>query len=209
MEQDVVIADDHQLIVDSLRAIFAGMDAVRVVAVAHNGIETLAAVRHFQPALLTLDVAMPLSGGADIFADVRRWSPETRIAIVTGLTSRRMHLDWRAAGVDGLLLKSSAPETFRQAFAALLRNERYIDPAVDSLVGEETCMARLTLRERQVLNLLAAGNTNSQIAQRLAVSAKTIDNHRTNLMAKLGVHSLAELLAYALREGLLDRHHQE
>ncbi|MGR3502173.1 response regulator [Pseudaestuariivita sp.] len=198
-----VIADDHMMIRQGLREILtsAGLD---VVGEAADGLEAVAQVRKHRPALLTLDIAMPYARGIEIFGEVRRWSPETRVIVFSGMTSTGLLADLDAAGADGIFLKSGALEDFSDAIPRVLAGETVRSQAVEQLVAEAQERKVLTLRERQVLSLIAQGHGNREIADRLGVSPKTVDNHRTNLMRKLDAHSMAELLAYALREGLLD-----
>jgi DNA-binding NarL/FixJ family response regulator len=148
---------------------------------------------------------MPLSRGIEVYGEVRRWSPDTRVAVVTGFSSVRSLADWVAAGVDGVFLKSCPPDEMAQGFRLILGGETYISREVLARLDGQDEAAELSLRERQVLHLIAEGCSNVAIAERLGISAKTVDNHRTRLMAKLGVHSVAQLLAYALKEGLLDQ----
>jgi len=161
-----------------------------------------------RPNLLTLDAGMPLARGMQVYGEVRRWSPETRIAVVTGFTAAGHLSDWIAADVDGLFLKTCPPEEMAHGFSVVLNGGGYVSKATLSILEGADETENLTGRERQILHLIAEGLTNKEIGERLSVSSKTIDNHRTRLMAKLGVHSVAQLLAYALKEGLLDQSRQ-
>ncbi|PWJ20296.1 response regulator [Jannaschia seohaensis] len=200
----VVIADDHALVRTGMKNILAGLDDVVVVGEAENGLEAIALAKEQRPDLLLLDAGMPLSRGMEVFGEVRRWTPETRIAVVTGFNAAGSLSDWIAAGVDGLFLKTCPPEEMATGFALLLQGEGYVSKDVLRRIQNAEAVAELSQRERQVLHLIAEGCSNAAIAERLSISAKTVDNHRTRLMAKLGVHSVGQLLAYALKEGLLD-----
>lgn len=204
-----MIADDHSLVVGALRTLFASMDDVEVVAEAANGLEAVAAVKRHKPTLITLDIAMPLARGTEVLNELKRWSPDTRIAIVTGLTSQSLLSGLVDSDVGGVFLKSCPPDVLEQGLLAILQGHHYIAPEVATLVGtaeDAMALGSLTERERQVLGLVADGHTNGVIAERLFISPKTVDKHRSSLMKKLGVHSVAELLALALREGLLEHH---
>ncbi|MEP3275590.1 MAG: response regulator transcription factor [Stappiaceae bacterium] len=200
----VVIADDHALVRNGLRDILESLDEVEVVGEAENGIEAISLGKHFRPSLMTLDAGMPLCKGMEVYGEIRRWSPDTKIAVVTGFTAVGSLADWIAAGVDGLFLKSCAPEEMKTGFDLILRGGGYVEKQILSLLEETPEDEALTPRERQILHLVAEGNSNAEIAERLSISPKTVDNHRTRLMSKLNVHSVAQLLAHALKEGLLD-----
>ena len=193
---------------NALREILKGLGNVEIVGEAENGLEAISMTRETRPSLLTLDAGMPLSRGMEVFGEVRRWSPETRVAVVTGFTGVGSLADWVAADVDGLFLKTCPPEEMGEGFELILNDGSYVSKAVLQKLRDAPDTYDLTQRERQVLHMIASGNSNAEIAERLSISAKTVDNHRTRMMAKLGVHSVAQLLAYALKEGLLDQSSQ-
>ncbi|TDK45741.1 response regulator [Antarcticimicrobium luteum] len=202
-DQTAVIADDHALIRQGIRQILtsAGLD---VVAEASDGLEAIAMIRSHRPALLTLDIAMPYSRGIEVFGEARRWSPETRIIVFSGMTSTGLLSELAGAGADAIFLKRDELESFSASIPKVMSGQRILGPGVRDLLDSTSSIETLTARERQILNLVAQGLNNRDIGARLGVSAKTVDNHRTNLMRKVNVHSAAELLALALREGLLD-----
>ena len=204
----VVIADDHPLVRNALRDILSEIHGVEIAAEAENGVEAIALVKTQKPTLLTLDSGMPLASGMEVYGEVRRWSPDSRIAVVTGFTAVGQLADWVAAGVDGLFLKTCPPEEIRDGFALLLNGGTYYSKAVIATLEGAPDTPKLSVRERQVLHMIAEGRTNAEIAEQLSISPKTVDNHRTRLMAKLDVHSVAHLIAYALKEGLLDQNAQ-
>ncbi|MEM8918527.1 MAG: response regulator transcription factor [Pseudomonadota bacterium] len=199
-----VIADDHAIVRRSLADILARIGGVDIVAEAENGIETIAIVKEHAPDLLLLDAAMPLARGIQVYGEVRRWSPDTRIIVVTGFTSTTMLADWMAAGVDGLFLKSAQPDEMEQGFAQVLAGGKFVSQEVADKLAAEPEREQLTDREREVLALIAAGHQNVAIGDKLFISPKTVEKHRASLMSKLGVNSVSGLLTYALREGLLD-----
>lgn len=204
----VIIADDHPLVRSALRSVVAGLPNLTVDAEAENGLEAISLAKAHQPRLMTLDSGMPLASGMEVFSEVRRWSPKTAIAVVTGFTARGHLSDWRAATPEGLFLKTDSPDAMRAGLIDVLSGRRHQSAAVRAILSETDAPIDLTQRERQVLHLVADGASNREMAERLGISAKTVDRHRTNLMEKLGVRSVAQLLAYALKEGLLDRHSQ-
>ena len=200
----VLIADDHMIVRNALRQIVSTIPNATVIGEAANGLEAITLCKTLQPSLLTIDSAMPLAKGMEVYGEVRRWSPDTRVCLVTGITARGHLAEWIAAKVDGIAFKTCSTEDMHDCFSLLLEGGSHFSPAVLSVIEGLAPPADITLRERQVLHLLAEGCTNPEIAERLSISPKTVDNHRTRLMAKLKVHSLAQLLAHALKEGLLD-----
>ena len=202
-DSTVVLADDHMIVRNALREIVASIKGARVVAEASDGLDAITLCKTHAPDFLTLDSVMPLARGMEVYGEVRRWSPATRICLVTGGTARGHLAEWIDAGVDGIAFKSCPEEDIRQCFSQVLQGSTTVTPSVKRVMENLDDRPQITMRERQILHLLAEGNSNAEIAERLSISPKTVDNHRTRLMAKLGVHSIAQLLAYALREGLL------
>ena len=200
-----IVADDHALLRSGIIQILSQLGEISVVGEAADGLEAISLVRQHKPTLLTLDIAMPYAQGIEIYTEVRRWSPETLVVVFTGLTSVRLLSELVTAGVDGLFMKRGDPERLAEGLPLILNGAKIIAPEILQFLEENTPENELTTRERQILSLVASGNSNREIAERLGVSYKTIDNHRTNLMRKLDVHSMAELLSYALREGYLDQ----
>lgn len=177
---------------------------LEVVAEAENGVEAISRVKLHKPDLLLLDVSMPLAGGAEVLHDIRRWSPDTIIVVLTGINAAGLVASLLESGVEGMFSKGTALDELYRKLPVILRGGRYIaDPFLDLMESHES-VARLTERERQTLNMIVAGKSNKEIAQLLSISPKTVDKHRTGLMSKLGVHSVAELISLALREGLID-----
>ncbi|MGP6089810.1 LuxR C-terminal-related transcriptional regulator [Antarctobacter jejuensis] len=203
-----VVADDHAIVRAGLRAALESPGLVEpagisVVAEAADGLSAIAAVRQHRPALLLLDVQMPLAGGLEVLIEARRWSPDTRVVVLSGVTAIGKISELVASGVDGLFSKGEDNEELFGALPGILRGRRHIGTAFAQMLENAPQVQPLSDRERQVLNLIVAGRSNKEIAEILGISAKTVDRHRTNLMQKLDVHSVAQLIAYALREGLI------
>lgn len=204
-----VIADDHAIVRGGLKAALTAPGLVEpqgltVLAEAANGLACIAALRQHRPDLLMLDVQMPMAGGVEVLLEARRWAPETRIVVLTGVSAPGKLAELVSVGVDGLFSKATENDALYAALPLILRGGRVISDHVTALLEEDVGADALTDRERQVLNLVVAGRSNKEMAEILGISAKTVDRHRTNLMQKLGVHSVAQLIAYALREGLID-----
>lgn len=205
----VVIADDHDIVRDGLRDSLAEAGATdetqyEVVAEAGNGLEAIAQVKAHRPDLLFLDVSMPLANGLEVLADLKRWSPATRIVVFTGISSSGLLAGLVESGVDGLFSKGVATANLIAQLPLILAGGRFVAPELADQISRGQVSLGLTDRERQTLNMIIAGKSNREMAELLCISAKTVDKHRTSLMGKLGVHSVAELMALALREGLID-----
>lgn len=198
-----ILADDHPMIRQALRQILSDLE-ISVVAEAGDGLQAIAMVRAMQPDLLILDVAMPHARGIEVFAEARRWSPDTKVLVLSGVTAAGVFEGFVAAGAEGIFLKSGDMSELATAIPAILEGKTVVGQEVTALLEEKETPDSLTLREREVLSMISNGLTNRQIAERLGVSIKTVDNHRTNLMRKVDAHSIADLFAYAMRKGLLD-----
>jgi len=204
-----VIADDHAIVRSGLRTAMETpglieQDGIEVVGEAANGLEAIAAVRRLRPHLLLLDVQMPHAGGIEVLLEARRWSPGTRIVVLTGISAPGKLAELVDAGVDGLFSKSTSNDELYAALPKIQRGGRKVSDHVIALLEDAPRISPLTDRERQILNLVVAGRSNKEMAEILGISVKTIDRHRTSMMQKLDVHSVAQLIAVALREGLID-----
>lgn len=204
-----VIADDHAIIREAIRDLLASSAesvnlSYSVVATAENGLEAIAAVRAHRPDLLFLDISMPLASGADIIHDVRHWSPDTRIAVFTGISSAGLLAAVVEAGADGLFSKSHPARDMVAKLPLLLSGGRYVAAEFTELIRRGQQSEALTGRERQVLNMIVAGKSNKEIAGELYISPKTVEKHRASVMNKLEVHSVVQLMARALKDGLID-----
>lgn len=198
-----VIADDHALMRNGIRSLLGAVHGLDIVAEAETGLEAISAIKRTRPRLAVLDIKMPFSNGAEAFIEIRRWSPDTRVVVLTGINTRGLLRELVDAGVHGLFLKHGDPSEMASAIPAILAGRTVIASNVQDLL-RETAGTSLTRRELQVLQAVAGGDTNAAIAEKLNISPKTVDSHRTRLMAKLDVHSTASLVALAMREGLID-----
>jgi DNA-binding NarL/FixJ family response regulator len=198
----VLIADDHELIRRAVRPLLRAIEGVAIVAEADDGFATIALAKTLKPDLLLLDVAMPKAGGLAVIGEVKRWSPATRVAVLTGITGTSVLAQLRDSGAVGLLSKTCTAQELDRGLRRIIAGEEYVSEDLRAAVAAGSPVGSLTMRERQVLTLAAQGSSNAEIAALLNISTKTADNHRTNLMRKLGVHSAAELVALALRENL-------
>ena len=205
----VVVAEDHEIVRSAIRQLLVeaattGRRDFQVIAEAENGLEAIAAVKAHRPDLLLLDLSMPLAGGVEIIHDVRRWHPPIRIIGLTGVTAGGLLASAVEMGVDGLFSKSSSMGLMLEKLPLILDGARFIDPELAELIEQGQQSANLTERERQILNMVVAGKSNKEMAALLNISPKTVDKHRSSMMQKLDVHSVAQLMARALKDGLID-----
>lgn len=177
---------------------------VEVVGIASNGIEAIAMTKALRPDCAVLDLTMPGANGLEVFLEARRWAPHTRFAIVTGNHLPAVFGELVEAGAHGVFMKNEAPAALVAGLIAVAHGETCLSAAVRAALDAAAEREKLTARELEILHGVARGLSNNQMAERFAISAKTIDSHRTSLMRKLGVHSTAALLVKAMRLGLID-----
>ena len=204
-----VIADDHAIIRDALTSSLGDEDAIQgqrieIVETVDNGIDAIVAVRRHRPELLMLDVTMPHAGGTEVLLEARRWSPETRVIIFTGIDARGKIAELVDIGADGVFCKADDMGEVLRAIPRILEGGRIVCSRFTRMLEEAGDLEPLTDRERQVLSQVVTGRTNREIGEALGISIKTVDRHRTSVMGKTGSRNAAELIAYALREGLID-----
>ena len=212
----IVIADDHTLFREGLRALLSAHEDLHVLGEAENGQEALRAVEKHKPDLLLMDLSMPKMGGLDAIKEIKRQEPGTKVLVLTIHGTEEFVLEALHAGVSGYILKDATHEELVLAIRSVLREKRYLSPDISAKVIEGYIDGRkavkssptwdsLTLREREVLKLIAEGRKNKEIAEILFISAKTVAKHRANHMNKLDLHSASALTAYAMERGLLSK----
>jgi len=213
----VLIVDDHALFRAGLRALLSLDPTIEVVGEADNGREAIHAVARLHPHLVLMDLTMPSMNGMEAIIEIKRRDPEVRVLVATLHKTEDYVHESLKAGADGYILKDATPEEFHVAVHSILRGKTYLSTDVSAKVvtgylggGANASDASgaydsLTHREREVLKLVAEGKPNKAIAEFLNLSVKTVEKHRSNLMAKLDIHNAAGLTAYAMEKGLLVR----
>jgi DNA-binding NarL/FixJ family response regulator len=210
----ILLADDHALVRSGLRMILDAEPDLRVVAEAADGYEALAALERTPTDLAILDIAMPRMTGLQAARDINRTHPHVRILILSMHDNEQYFFEALKAGASGYVLKSVADRDLLEACRATMRGEPFLYPgAVTALIrdylqrarqGEALPNAILTPREEEVLKLVAEGYSTREIAKTLAISVKTVDRHRTNILQKLGLRDRLALTRYAIRAGLIE-----
>jgi len=212
MTAKVVLADDHVLFRDGLRVLLEKEADLKVVGEANNGREAVRLAAELQPDIVVMDVSMPDLNGIEAAREISARTPKTRVLGLSMHSDRRFVARMLQAGAAGYLLKDCDYEEFIRAVRAVLAGQTYLSPAVAGGVvnahvrggaaAASSALRDLTPRQREILQLVAEGRATKQIAAHLHVSVKTVDAHRQHIMDKLGLHSVAELTKFAVREGL-------
>lgn len=208
----ILIADDHGVIRAGLRALLAGYPDMDVVGESTDGSDVLGKSMELKPDIVLMDLSMPNLGGIEATRLLSQRAPNVRVLILTVHEDEGLLKEVIRAGAAGYVVKRAAQEDLIHAIRVVARGDLYVHPsmtralfaepspsAASTASGSET----LTLREIEVLQLLAKGHTNRQIAEQLSLSPRTVEGHRANLSAKLGLHSRVELVEYAEKHGLM------
>jgi DNA-binding NarL/FixJ family response regulator len=208
----VLLADDHRIVREGLRGLLERRAGIEVVGEAADGEAALALARQLVPHLVILDVSMPRMNGVEATRRIRAECPGVKVLALSMHPDRRYVIETLKAGASGYVLKDSAFDELIHAIESVMEGCAYLSPAVTDMVVREyvsrlpndegTAFSVLTVREREVLQLLAEGAPTKAIATRLGVSVKTVETYRQQIMAKLDLHTVAELTKYAVREGL-------
>jgi DNA-binding NarL/FixJ family response regulator len=207
----IVLADDHQIMRDGLRAFLAADPDFEVVAEASNGAAAVRLVEKHSPDLIVMDVSMPDINGIEATKRIRDNDPKIKILALSMHPDRRIVADMLRAGASGYLLKDCAGEELLQAIRVVMTGKMYLSPSISRVIADEfvtsagsmrSARTLLTARELEVLQRFAEGKSTKEIAFDLNVSVKTVETHRARITEKLGITSIAELTKYALREGI-------
>jgi DNA-binding NarL/FixJ family response regulator len=207
----ILLADDHAVVRRGLRALLEARQDFEVCAEASNGREAVELALQHKPDVAVLDLSLALVNGIEVTRQIRKEMPATEVMIFTLREDESEIRDVLHAGARGYVLKSEADEQIVRAIEALARHhaffsdhvsETLLDSFVDQSGGANNA-SQLTAREREVVQLIAEGNSNKKIAHLLSISVKTVETHRSASMRKLDIHSTAELVRYAVREKLI------
>jgi DNA-binding NarL/FixJ family response regulator len=213
----VLLADDHGLVRAGIRSLIEQFKDMVVVAEANDGREGLELIRVHNPDVVLMDIAMKGLNGIDAAAQISRNFPGIRVVILSMYANEEYVAQALQAGANGYIMKDAATFELELALRAVMRGEMYLSPAVSSTLvtdylrrlktlgatsSKEANNIALTLRQREILQLIAESKSNKEIARILGLSLNTIDNHRTQLMTRLNIHDVAGLVRYAIAIGL-------
>jgi DNA-binding NarL/FixJ family response regulator len=202
----VLIVDDHALMRSGLRSRLASETDIDTVGEAESAERAVIKARALQPDVVLLDLLMPRGSGYEAIAGVANVSPQSKVLVCSAMAAASSVRQALAAGADGFVGKRASDVDLVAAIRGVAGGESYVDPALGAkLVVSETAALRepISERERDVLHLLALGYTNPEIAKKLFISVRTVDTHRAHIMGKLELSSRAELVLYALANGLI------
>lgn len=210
----VLIADDHGIVRAGIRSLLEPHEDIEVVGEAADGWEAVDQAIRLRPDVVLMDIAMPGLRGLEATREIRQCLPDVRVLALTVHDREEYFFAMLKAGASGYVLKEGEPEELLAAIRAAHRGDAFLSPAVTKAVLEDYLMRRgeeltsdydrLTLREKEVLQLVAEGKTTREIAEVLCLSVKTVEKHRSSMMKKLGLQSFHELIKYAVRKGLIE-----
>jgi len=210
----ILIADDHGLVRRGARAVLSSRRGWRVVGEAANGREAVQKAVELKPDVAVVDISMPELSGVEAVCQIREAVPDTKVLVLTMHESDQMVQRALDAGAHGYILKSDLTDSLPKAVKAVAEGKRFLTPKVSEIVLDgflstrsrhrqsERTGARVTPREVEIIRLLAEGKTNKEIAALLGITVRTVETHRAKIMLKLGLHSLAEIIHYAMRHGI-------
>jgi DNA-binding NarL/FixJ family response regulator len=210
----ILLADDHEIIREGLRSVLETRKDWEIVGEATNGREAVKKVAELKPDVVVMDISMPELNGLEAVRQIVKQVPRTEVLVLTMHDSEDLVRGVLDAGARGYLLKSDASRQLISAIDALRLHKPYLTPRVNEVVlrgylGEEplkgeTSGGKLTPREREIVQLLAEGLSSKEVAGTLHISVKTAETHRTNIMRKLDIHSVSELVRYAVRNHIIE-----
>lgn len=205
----ILIADDHELVRRGVLGVLHSRHGWRVVGEAANGREAVEKTIKLKPDVAILDISMPELDGVEAVCQIREAVPDTKVLVLTMHESDQVVKRALDAGAHGYVLKSDLSESLPKAVKAIAEGKRFLTPKVSEIVLEgflktrsqqgERAGARTTPRETEIIRLLAEGRSNKEIAAQLGIAVRTVETHRSKIMLKLGLHSLAELIHYAIQ----------
>jgi DNA-binding NarL/FixJ family response regulator len=206
----ILIADDHPIVRRGLRTLLETKRGWKICGEVGNGREAVARTKALKPDVAILDIGMPGLNGVEVTRQIRKVSPKTEILILSAHGSEKLVREVVDAGARGYLVKDDADDNLVTAVDALRRHRTYFTPSIAAWIARDrrsarakTPRSRLTPREREITQLLVEGKINKEVASMLNISVKTVEAHRANIMLKLNLHSITELVHYAIRNEII------
>ena len=210
----ILLADDHSILREGLRSLLSNTPDLEIIGEAEDGKDTIEKARQLQPQLVLMDLSMPIINGTEAIRVIKKRCPEIKIIVLTVHKSDEYVRATLDAGADGYVLKDDTSNDLLTSIKNVQKGKVHLSPGIcdkvingylnhPDKVSSVRSWDQLTLREREVLKLIAEGNKNREIAGCLSVSIKTVEKHRSNLMRKLDLHGVSALTKYALDNGLI------
>ena len=209
----VLIAEDHEIVRYGISTYLSSSDDINIVGEASTGEECLELFKETRPDICLLDIGMPGKDGIETAKIIRELDPNVKILILSMHIDRQKLTDVLQAGVDGYLLKNTEKADLMHGIKAIMKGQRVFSKPISDMMTESflqketgthaTQKAELTKREREILKLVVEGMTSKEIAEKLYISPRTVDTHRSNLMEKLELNNIADLVRFAIKNGLV------
>ena len=208
----IAVVDDHQVVINGLKAMFSGIPEVEVVYSTTSGNALLEWLKNETPAVILLDIQMPEINGIDLCKQVKKNFPSIKIIAFSSFDDTHYIKQIIRSGASGYLLKNADQQTILSAINSVMNGEEYIDESIKKILIQESISGQrrslfdipLTKREKEILKLIADGNSNQEVADKLFISLRTVETHRFNLTQKLDVKNAAGLVKEAIKRGLVD-----
>ena len=210
----VLVVDDHTIVREGICTLLSLVDDIEVAGEAANGSEALTKVKELEPDVVLMDISMPIMDGLEATRRIQREFPKTKVLVLTQYDDKEYVFPIIESGAAGFISKAAASSDLTSGIRSIYRGESYLSPSVAKLLvesyqqgvgGRVGCdpYEQLTERERDVFKLVAEGHTTHEIADILVITSKTVEGHKTSIMAKLGIRNRIELVKYALRRGII------
>ncbi len=206
----ILVVDDHAIMRDGIRALLGLCDDIEIVGEASEGREAIEKTQELAPDVIIMDIAMPGMDGLEATRRIKKKNPAVKVLVLTQYDNREYVLSTIKAGAAGYVPKRALGSDLVSAIRTVHKGDSFLYPSAATALIEDYLQQaegepydRLTAREREILKLIADGNTSREIAGRLQLSLKTVLGHRTKLMEKLNIHNRTELIKYAMRKGLV------
>lgn len=208
----IAVVDDHQVVINGLKAMFSGIPEVEVVYSTTSGNALIEWLKNETPAVILLDIQMPEINGIDLCKQVKKSFPSIKIIAFSSFDDTHYIKQIIRSGASGYLLKNADQQTILSAIHSVMNGEEYIDESIKKILIQESISGQrrslfdipLTKREKEILKLIADGNSNQEVADKLFISLRTVETHRFNLTQKLDVKNAAGLVKEAIKRGLVD-----
>jgi len=211
----VLLVEDHTIVRKGIISLLENELRIEIIGEAENGIDAVKMAEEIHPDVMVLDISLPLLNGLEVTKQVTKRFPKIKILILTMHNSEEFVFELLKAGAKGYVIKKAAPHELISAIHAIYHGESYFSPEISKMVLdrlsatmnstlETDSLKLLTKREREVLQLIAEGRPNREIAEIMLLSIKTIESHRANIMNKLNFHNVSDLIKFAIRKGIIN-----
>ena len=211
----ILLADDHQIVRQGIYSLLKNHDDLEIVGETKDGRETVKMARELKPDVVLMDIAMPILNGLEATRQIKKTDPKIKVLILTIHKNEEYVLNALQVGASGYLEKDTGVDELLNAIHSVYHDNSFLSPGISKTVidayllraskaKESTVFETLSNREREVLQLIAEGFTNREVAKQLFIAVKTVEAHRAHIMGKLDIHDIAKLVKYAIRKGMVD-----